>query len=408
MLSRNNSPPPSKPPRIRLSCDSCQRSKVRCSQDRPVCTRCQKHGYNCVYSPSRRAGRPRLRRPGESSLPKASDTVHAAKSQPAASPIPIPIPVPQITPNVSRANTPPQPLTPPSTSSSASSDHMTMMNLAELDLPPSLDSLSPPLEPFVYDNGTHNVLHNFFDGFHHDLVFSNHSSHSDVSKFEFGSCLADEDMNGHNMVYDCYAMPNPEPSSHHASTLNPCTESGSCTCSLELVDCLLQDPPSPSSADGTTGRVAAAIQKTKELSNRCRKVLCCSTCSSRTSTVLMVCEAVDQVSVALDLGSVWSDSAGEGGDSCHDFLNEGLSREEAPLQCGSYSVRGLDRRFVLRALLLKRLGELKETLEKLQSMLSLPMPSNSLASPCHKTCADIISEVSSTLNTKTDFLKLAL
>ncbi|KAK8151144.1 hypothetical protein IWX90DRAFT_96538 [Phyllosticta citrichinensis] len=392
MLSRNNSPPPSKPPRIRLSCDSCQRSKVRCSQDRPVCTRCQKHGYNCVYSPSRRAGRPRLRRPGECPLPKTSDTIDAGKSQPAASP------VPQISPNVSRANTPPQPLTPPSTSSSASPDYMTM-NLSELDLPPSLDSLSPPLEPFVYDNGTHN-------GFHHDLVFPNQPSHSDVFKFEFGSCLPDEDINGHNMMYDCYAMPDPEPSSDNA-TLNQCTESGSCTCSLELVDCLLQDPLSRTSTDGATGRVAATIQKTKELSNRCRKVLCCSTCSSRTSTVLMVCEAVDQVSVALDLGSIWSDSAGEHGDSRHDLLNEGLSREEAPLQCGSYSVRGLDRRFVLRALLLKRLGELKETLEKLQSMVSSPVPTT-FASPCPKTCADIIGEVSSTLNTKTDLLKLAL
>ncbi|KAK8212770.1 hypothetical protein IWZ01DRAFT_278289 [Phyllosticta capitalensis] len=395
MQSRNASPPPAKPPRIRLSCDSCQRSKVRCSQDRPVCTRCQKHGYNCVYSPSRRAGRPRLRRPGECPLPKP-DTLDSAKPTPAASPIP------QITPNVSRANTPPQPLTPPSTSSSTSPEHMTT-NLAQLDLPPSLDTLSPPLEPFGYDSA-HNVLHNFFDGFHQDLAF--HSSHSDVSKFEFGSCLPEDDHNGQNMIFDCYAMPEPE-LPNHSTTNNPPNESSLCTCSYELVDCLLQTPFSRTSTDGTTGRVAAAIQKTKELSNRCRKVLHCSQCSSRFSTVLMVCEAVDQVSVALDLGSIWTDPAAEHIDPRHDLLSDALSREEAPLQCGTYSVRGLDRRFVLRALLLKRLGELKETLEKLHVMVSSPM-STSTASACYKTCADIIGEVSSTLNTKTDFLKLAL
>ncbi|KAK7515022.1 uncharacterized protein IWZ02DRAFT_168634 [Phyllosticta citriasiana] len=401
MLSRNNSPSPSsKPPRIRQSCDSCQRSKVKCSQDRPVCTRCQKHGYNCVYSPSRRAGRPRLRRPGEYPLPRPSDAVDSAKSQPAASPIM------QITPDVSRANTPPQPLTPPSTSSSASPDHM-MADLSQLDLPHSLDTMSPPLDPFVYDNGAHNFLHDFFDCFHHDLIFPEQSSHSDVSKFDFGSCLPDEHANGQNAVYDCYTIPDPELPNQPVTLNASCPEWGSRTCSLELVECLFQNPPSQTPIEANTGRVAAAIQKTRELSNRCRKVLCCTTCSSRSSTVLMVCEAVDQALVALDLGSIWSDSAVEHLDQPHNLLNEGLSREEATIQCGTYSIRGLDRRFVLRALLLKRLGELKETLDKLQSMVSSPI-SMASALPCYKTCVDIIGEVSSTLDTKTDFLKLAL
>lgn len=45
--------------KYRLSCDRCQNSKVRCSQDKPTCKRCLQRGVVCVYSPLRRIGRPR-------------------------------------------------------------------------------------------------------------------------------------------------------------------------------------------------------------------------------------------------------------------------------------------------------------------------------------------------------------
>lgn len=41
--------------KLRASCDVCNESKVRCSQTKPSCTRCQKQGVVCVYGLSRRS-----------------------------------------------------------------------------------------------------------------------------------------------------------------------------------------------------------------------------------------------------------------------------------------------------------------------------------------------------------------
>ncbi|KAI4127276.1 MAG: hypothetical protein LQ338_003280 [Usnochroma carphineum] len=44
--------------KLRMSCDACSNSKVKCDQTRPVCSRCQKTGLQCKYSPSQRKGKP--------------------------------------------------------------------------------------------------------------------------------------------------------------------------------------------------------------------------------------------------------------------------------------------------------------------------------------------------------------
>ncbi|KAL2824214.1 hypothetical protein BDW59DRAFT_147654 [Aspergillus cavernicola] len=41
--------------KLRASCDACNESKVRCSQKKPRCTRCEKHDLLCVYGLSRRS-----------------------------------------------------------------------------------------------------------------------------------------------------------------------------------------------------------------------------------------------------------------------------------------------------------------------------------------------------------------
>ncbi|KAL6713774.1 hypothetical protein ACLMJK_008266 [Lecanora helva] len=46
-------------PKLRTSCDGCQTAKLGCSQEKPTCRRCLRHGIQCVYSPFRRIGRPR-------------------------------------------------------------------------------------------------------------------------------------------------------------------------------------------------------------------------------------------------------------------------------------------------------------------------------------------------------------
>ncbi|KAH8812404.1 hypothetical protein F5884DRAFT_855702 [Xylogone sp. PMI_703] len=43
--------------KLRMSCDACASSKIKCCQSRPVCSRCQKLNLKCNYSPSRRMGR---------------------------------------------------------------------------------------------------------------------------------------------------------------------------------------------------------------------------------------------------------------------------------------------------------------------------------------------------------------
>ncbi|KAF2219168.1 hypothetical protein BDZ85DRAFT_46612 [Elsinoe ampelina] len=67
-----------RPITYRLSCDACQRSKVKCGQERPACRRCLDHCTECVYSPSRRAGRPRSKKTTTSC---SSDATTASASQ---------------------------------------------------------------------------------------------------------------------------------------------------------------------------------------------------------------------------------------------------------------------------------------------------------------------------------------
>ncbi|KAL4806305.1 hypothetical protein BDV18DRAFT_160373 [Aspergillus unguis] len=48
--------------KVRSTCNACQQAKIRCSHERPSCKRCQKHNISCVYSISRRLGRPAKKR----------------------------------------------------------------------------------------------------------------------------------------------------------------------------------------------------------------------------------------------------------------------------------------------------------------------------------------------------------
>ncbi|KAI1751685.1 hypothetical protein F4782DRAFT_503888 [Xylaria castorea] len=59
-------------PRLRASCDGCFLAKVKCSKQRPMCSRCLACGISCNYSPSSRAGKPKP----ESSLSPGVSTVH--------------------------------------------------------------------------------------------------------------------------------------------------------------------------------------------------------------------------------------------------------------------------------------------------------------------------------------------
>ncbi|KAJ5641344.1 hypothetical protein N7490_005344 [Penicillium lividum] len=44
--------------KVRSTCNACQQAKIRCSHEKPSCRRCLKHKIECIYSVSRRLGRP--------------------------------------------------------------------------------------------------------------------------------------------------------------------------------------------------------------------------------------------------------------------------------------------------------------------------------------------------------------
>ena len=54
---------PTKPWKLRQTCDLCCEAKVKCDKGNPRCGRCDRLSYECVYSPARRIGRPRPRSP---------------------------------------------------------------------------------------------------------------------------------------------------------------------------------------------------------------------------------------------------------------------------------------------------------------------------------------------------------
>lgn len=60
--------------KFRLSCDNCFLAKVKCSKERPTCSRCINLDHKCVYSPSRRAGKPRSSRNGPSAVNTTSSS----------------------------------------------------------------------------------------------------------------------------------------------------------------------------------------------------------------------------------------------------------------------------------------------------------------------------------------------
>ncbi|ETI20212.1 hypothetical protein G647_08246 [Cladophialophora carrionii CBS 160.54] len=57
--SGSTSPPTTDNKKLRLSCDNCHAAKVKCTKERPLCTRCANSGTPCIYSKSRRAGKPK-------------------------------------------------------------------------------------------------------------------------------------------------------------------------------------------------------------------------------------------------------------------------------------------------------------------------------------------------------------
>ncbi|EPE34889.1 TrN [Glarea lozoyensis ATCC 20868] len=59
-------------PKLRASCDGCFLAKVKCSKERPICSRCLTTGAECGYSPSCRTGKSKSTNPGMDQRPSNS------------------------------------------------------------------------------------------------------------------------------------------------------------------------------------------------------------------------------------------------------------------------------------------------------------------------------------------------
>lgn len=59
-LDSSSSAPSTPPRKLRDSCFSCSSSKVKCSKEKPTCSRCARRGLVCGYMASRRTGRTSL------------------------------------------------------------------------------------------------------------------------------------------------------------------------------------------------------------------------------------------------------------------------------------------------------------------------------------------------------------
>ncbi|RAQ99773.1 o-methyltransferase b protein [Stemphylium lycopersici] len=168
----------------------------------------------------------------------------------------------------------------------------------------------------------------------------------------------------------------------------------SCNCVSTLLDHLSTSSHPPSSSSLSSTSVALSISR-RVITCCCNTMACPNECSSRPSTALVICEAIDRALLSLKLGgaSLWtpaqavpapnyengtssspspspSSSSTSSGNSTEIMLPSSMVDEEhEPLCCGTLPIRGADRRAVVRVLLVKRVLEVQGVLERLRDTL---------------------------------------
>ena len=116
----------------------------------------------------------------------------------------------------------------------------------------------------------------------------------------------------------------------------------------------------------------------------------------------MLCHTADQIVTALDMGSVWTDSANP---RYYPQANA-LAREDVLLRCGNYIINGAKRRLLLRSMLIRRLKSLQETMNMARYTIdSLDLAT---ATPYQKTLASLVAEVFSKIRAKVELVSMSL
>ncbi|KAK8154316.1 hypothetical protein BKA80DRAFT_283540 [Phyllosticta citrichinensis] len=250
------------------------------------------------------------------------------------------------------------------------------------------------------------------------------ASAADVLHHHAGRCSSASSASSSSSVSSCQSTESGDRPMRDASSF---TMGGECHCAATLLQQLAESTAarggvSRGSSGGDTDDcggafLVTAVQKSKILLDHCFRVLCCGTCGPRLSSALMLCQAMDEVSMALGMGTLWAEQqaavaavamgggGGHGDDVNRLSLSSSLTRDKVPLRCGDYVVRAADRRHVLRALIMKRLTEMQSAMGKLQQVFAPPVVNGSA---CQTTCAGMVSELKDKILAKTDLFKVLL
>jgi hypothetical protein len=450
--------------RVRQSCDTCQTSKIRCGQERPSCRRCTKYNIECVYSLSRRVGRPRPRKTASSTIVTDQVTDQDRQSPSEAQPRP-------------RSQSPPTTTTTTSTTAQDIRPNFSTISPAHDDVVPCI--ASPQRAGFIpsaqgLTNGqSHEQVTDHFDdhvSYHvndhlHDDFNERLTCHSNLSLNDQHNGIENQlvtnlqqtspinffrdstvDYGGAAFARLPFCDDDPsflqcaDPRSALAfdpnsalnfelmlSPLQGCGDLGgpfgkgsgsslpvlttgtsnekigsfmnwteatpkTCHCSSQLLEWLAEPPTDTSSSngeceggEGNGAFLGRAVQKSKVLLEHCFRVLHCRHCGPRLSSALVLCQAMDALSVTMGMGTLWSEGSTEGGP-----LSSSVYKDEVPLRCGNYSVQGVQRLILVKTLMKNRLTEMHRILGwQCQMILSVGV----VNSPCQVACASMASEL---------------
>lgn len=482
------SDPTQKPTKYRLACDSCQHSKIRCDQERPKCRRCAKKGIECIYSPARRAGRPRTRNNSKSSStveqPSASQKAGLTTMTEHS------VLVPAL--GWMSPFDPHNMLPTSDTSSSVSTNTSAISGMAHTIQMPSPEDMN--FSPYQQSHNdylqglldltssqcstppqTNNCYYPISPEFHIapellDVSFceaerGQHQEHEQNQPTSTTMLLGEgpsflgirtpeelqqshfpdqqqedgpiqttcsKDVSSHS-----YAIPAQQQA--HPQLRQPLNHGPPLTKSCHCLSTLFDNLSIPSQAPPASPLVStsAALSTSRKIITSCSTAMACpNACFQRPSAALVICEAIDRALISLRLGgtSLWggpprptssngnwtssspgsaSSSSSTSGDISNEITLEPsvIDEEQEPLRCGALSIRGADRRAVVRVLLVKRVLEVQGVLERLRDALlsRLPVSDDAVVKkPLLALCADVAGDFAKKVAEKVETVKLQI
>lgn len=403
----------SETPKVHQSCDVCQTSKIRCGKERPACRRCVKHNLDCVYSISRRNGRPRSCRTGSGTPSaqisrQASQGPHDIQNQ-TVPPTPT-SPVGKICGQVgpSPEFVAPDPSFRISIGPSNATRSFNFPSETQRDESFPENSNRPDVHGQTLYLGPYGGAATDLTGASYTpLSFFDHPTNTlqcDSSAFTFTPMLSPthtrSDTDTSQVFRFDYFGVNSEPAWTNLPTATSC-QSGEipgdptnlpavCSCSTLLLNQLSKSASSMRDVqmNGTVIEsisYAFALQGSTVLLDLCFNVLCCTQCRMRPSSALLLCQAMDVVSLLLGMGSVWGEI-----NLAQLLCSTNLPQEEMLMRCGTYTVRRTDQCTLLQTLMMKRMTEMQRTMNSLDKILKME---DAASSSCQEVYASMVTEL---------------